>query len=200
MRRKSKIKYQESKQQNRRRAVMTSSILLFAFCIVLFPVGGCAPPPGAGPVAEQTAGSERKVVESSPPTLPAGFAPVRISILPLTELTGPGAESRGAALHVYVALLDAFGSPIKAPGVLRFELYRYVPRSAEPRGQRIKMWSDMDLTRPAENNKSWRDFLRAYEFELDAPAGLDETYILEATCTCPDGKRLSADFTLKSSQ
>jgi len=100
-------------------------------------------------------------------------------------------------LNAYVGLLDAFGCQIKAPGVLRFELYQYVPRSAEPKGQRLAIWPDIDLTHPATNNRYWLDFLRAYEFKLDAPAGLNETYVLEATCMCPDGRRLTATFPLR---
>jgi len=133
------------------------------------------------------------------PQLPAGFTPVKIGILPLTELAGPSGAGQGAKLNVFVTMLDAFGSQMKAPGALRFELYEYVPRSAQSKGPRLALWPDIDLTSPGENHKYWRDFLRAYEFELDAQAGRDKTYILEATCLSPDGKRLSCDYTLRAS-
>ena len=61
----------------------------------------------------------------------------------------------------------------------------------------MTLWPEIDLTGPAENHRYWRDFLRAYEFELDAQVGRDKTYILEVTCLCPDGKRLSCEYTLK---
>lgn len=125
------------------------------------------------------------------------FAPVRISILPLTELSEPSEGGLDTTLNVYVALLDAFGSPLKAPGTVRFELYEYVPRSAAPKGQRTAIWPDVDLTRPVENNQRWRDFLRAYEFVLDVRADRSKTYILEATCLCSDGKRLTAEYRLR---
>ena len=117
--------------------------------------------------------------------------PVKIGILPLTELSSPSDASQDAKLSVFVALLDAFGSQMKAPGVLRFELYEYIPRSAQSKGPRLTLWPDIDLTNPAQNNKYWRDFLRAYEFVLDTQASRDKTYILEVTCMCPDGRRLS---------
>ena len=89
---------------------------------------------------------------------------------------------------------------MKAPGVLRFELYEYIPRSAQSKGQRLALWPDIDLTAPAENHKYWRDFLRAYEFELDTQAHRDKTYIVEVTCTGPDGKRLSGEYLLRGRQ
>jgi len=141
-----------------------------------------------------TPGSDR------PSQLPTGFAPVKIGILPLTELSNPSGTGQRVKLSVFVTMQDGFGSQVKAPGVLRFELYEYIPRSAQPKGQRLAIWPDVDLTGPAENNKFWQDFLRAYEFELDTQASRDKTYILEATCLCSDGKRLSAEYTLRGSQ
>ena len=100
-------------------------------------------------------------------------------------------------MDVYVSLLDAYSEKIKAPGIFRFELYEYVQRSSEPKGQRIAIWPDVDLNSPAENQTYWRDFLRAYEFSLGAPASRGKTYILEVTCLCPSGKRLSTEWPLK---
>jgi hypothetical protein len=131
------------------------------------------------------------------PQLPAGFAPVKIGILPLTELSSPSGGGARARLNIFLVMLDAFGAQVKAPGVLRFELYEHVPRSAQQKGPRLALWPDIDLTGPAENHKFWRDFLHAYQFELDTQASRDKTYILEATCQGPDGKRLSAEYTLR---
>jgi hypothetical protein len=125
------------------------------------------------------------------------FAPAKIDILPLTEFTGPSEGGLNTTLNVYVALRDEFGSALKTPGTLRFELYEYVPRSAALKGQRTAIWPDVDLTRPVENNQRWRDFLRAYEFELDVRADRSKTYVLEATCLCPDGKRLTCEYRLR---
>jgi hypothetical protein len=188
------------------------------FCLVLLVLAGCALPqadlpksgtPGTvsaagrpGP-AGVVAGEDppRKAEAAAVPHAPlaTGFGPVNITVLPLTELLSPSGAPAASRLHVFVALLDAFGSPIKAPAVLRFELYEYVPRSAQSKGQQVALWPNIDLTAPPENNRYWRDFLRAYEFELETQAGRDQTYILEVACTGPDGKRLSGQYTLRGS-
>ena len=155
--------------------------------------GGCeTPPQTATPSAAQAAGAKPQAVEHSRPRrFPSGFGPAKISILPLSEIAGAADGGQDARLNVYVALLDAFGCPIKAPCTLRFEIYEYVRRSAQAKGQRLMIWPDIDLTRPADNHKSWRDFLRAYEFEFALRAERDKTYVLETTYLGPDGKRLS---------
>ena len=103
-------------------------------------------------------------------------------------------------MEVYVSVLDAFGSPIKTPATVWVELYEYAPRSARPKGERIDEWLDIDLTDSTENNKRWRDLLRAYQFDFPTQAARDRPYILEVTCLCSGGKRLSAEHTLKSGQ
>ncbi len=124
------------------------------------------------------------------------FAPTKIDILPLSELVAT--SSQKSLLNLYVSLLDAFGSQIKSPGVFRMELYEYVQRSANPRGRRTARWSDIDLTDPSENNKYWNDFLRAYRFELPLDQPGSQDYILQITCLCPNGSRLSSDYIIRS--
>jgi hypothetical protein len=145
------------------------------------------------------------------------YAPVKIDILPLTEFVALDGSSEPHTIDTYVSLLDSFGSQIKSPGKFRFELYEYVQRSAEPKGRRVMIWpeSDLsdpnsgnrywtDLSDPAANNRSWRDFLRAYQFNLPfKPAPREgalrpgREYVLEATCLTPNGSRLTAEFGLK---
>ena len=125
------------------------------------------------------------------------FAPTKIDVLPLTELI-QATTGQKTRLNLYVSLLDAFGSQIKTPGVFRVEIYDYMQRSAEPKGRRIAIWPDIDLTDPTANNKYWNDFLRAYRFDLPLEQGGVRDYILQVTCLCPNGSRLTTDFTLKS--
>jgi len=125
------------------------------------------------------------------------YLPVKIDIMPLTEFICIGNDPDASQLKLYVGLLDSFGSQIKAPAVFRFELYGYEKLRAEPKGKRIVIWPDIDLTEPGINNEYWRDFLRAYQFNLDFEPLRNQNYILQATCLCPNGRRLSADFTLK---
>ena len=125
------------------------------------------------------------------------FAPVKIDIMPLTELV-PSGSSQRSRLKLYVSVLDAFDSQIKSPGVFRIELYEYVQRSAEPRGKRIAIWHDIDLTDPVTNDQYWNDFLRTYQFDLPLDQSGDQNYIVQATCLCPNGSRLTSNFTLRS--
>lgn len=127
------------------------------------------------------------------------YAPSKIDIMPLTEFVRPG-DAQKARIVVYVSLLDQFGSQIKSPAMFRFELYEHVARSAQPKGKRATIWPDIDLTDPAANNDYWRDFLRAYEFSLPCEAAGNQDYIIQLTCLCPNGKRLSAEFTLRQAR
>jgi len=137
------------------------------------------------------------------------FAPAKINIMPLTEFISadnarqanppwlPWRSQVATGINLYVSLLDSFGSQIKSPCVFRFELYQRVQRSSEPKGRRVIIWPDIDLTDPAANNEYWRDFLRAYEFNLPFEPATNQSYILQVTCLCPNGRRLSAEFVLK---
>jgi hypothetical protein len=125
------------------------------------------------------------------------YGPVKLDIMPLTEFTGAGGGEKPSKIKVYVSLLDAFDCQIKTPAVFRFELYDRVPRSAEPKGRRIVIWPDINLNDVVKNNEHWRDFLRAYEFNLPFEPESNKSYILQVTSLCPGGKRLSAEFALK---
>lgn len=125
------------------------------------------------------------------------FAPTKIDVLPLTELVASGSVQR-TRLNLYVSLLDAFGSQIKSPGIFRIELYEYVQRSADPKGRRIQIWEDIDLTDPVTNNNYWNDFLRTYRFDLPLDQAGNQIYILQVTCLCPNGSRLVSHFNLRS--
>ena len=163
--------------------------LILVFFPLLLAYSGCGSVPETTPPEPQS----DKYYESSPYE---EFAPVEADIIPLTRFLRDAGDEQTSVLKIYVALLDAFGSQKKTPAVFRFELYQAVPRSAMPRGKRIMLWPDIDLTKADKNNKYWRDFLRAYEFNLPFDPGSGQGYILQATCLCPDGKRLSDDFHL----
>ena len=130
----------------------------------------------------------------------AVYSPAKIDILPLTGFVYSDSNDGSAKIRVYVSLLDAYDCQIKSPGVFRFELYEYVHRSAEPKGKRVAIWPDINLLDQGENHKKWRDFLRAYEFELEFGPKSSQGYILQVTCLCPNGRRLSAEFVLKTTK
>lgn len=168
----------------------TAAVVLQVFIFALLLVGaGCEP---AATDLPAPTGSDPNLLSAY-----TAYTPVKIDIMPLTEFVTASDALDALKLKVYVSLLDPFGCQVKSPGVFRFELFEYVQRSAEPKGQRVIIWPDIDLTEPSENNNHWRDFLRAYEFNLDFGPQRNQTHILQVTCLCPSGKRLSADFALK---
>ncbi len=120
-----------------------------------------------------------------------------MDVLPLTRVRRAGDSQRKLNFDVYVALVDIFGSQIKAPAVFRFELYEHVRHSGEPKGRRITIWLEIDLTKPEANNDYWQDFMRTYLFTLDSEVGGTSSFILQVTCICPGGRRLLADYALK---
>lgn len=158
------------------------------FFVLLLVESGCEP----GAVEPPPTGSGSNLLSAY-----TSYTAAKIDIVPLTEFICVSGGEEEPKIKVYVGLLDSFDCQIKAPGVFRFELYEYVERSPEPKGKRIAIWPDVDLTDAVENNNYWRDYLRAYEFNLDFEPERNKRYILEATCLSPNGKRLSADFALK---
>ena len=127
------------------------------------------------------------------------YAPESIDIPPLTEYL-PADQTHRPRINLYVSLLDPFGSQIKAPGIFRFELYEHVQRSAKPKGKRIAMWPDIDVTDPLTNNEYWQDFLRAYQFTLPLDQSEGKSHVLQVTYFCPTGKLLTSEFTLRRAQ
>ncbi|MFH1613929.1 MAG: hypothetical protein ABIG61_02440 [Planctomycetota bacterium] len=132
----------------------------------------------------------------TPPAKPLGnhcvFTPAVIKITQLSNFSYTPQSPQDDRLIVYIELLDEFGSQIKSPAIFRFELYHHMLRSAEPRGKRVNIWPDIDLTGPAENNKYWHNPFRSYYFDLPLPISLTEknSYVLHATCLTPVGRRL----------
>jgi len=124
------------------------------------------------------------------------YQPVKVAFLPLSDVYPSDKPNQPDIIMAYIALHDIAGSAVKAPAVLRFELYQFSPRSADPKGKRLHIWDDISLNAFTDNNEYWRDYLRAYEFELQYDSREHKKYVLEVTCTCPSGARLLATTTL----
>lgn len=182
---------------------VAAAILQIFFLVSLLTYTGCEPPS-----ARRSRGEGRSPqIDTKPPAQIdkasdardfGGYAPAKVDIMPLTEFILTPKAKGSPKLRIYVSLLDSFNCQMKSPGVFRFELYEQVLRSAEPKGRRIAIWPDIDLTNAAKNNHYWRDFLRAYEFNLDFEPRANQNYILQATFLSAAGRRLSAEFTIKS--
>ena len=160
-------------------------------CFLMFILGqsGC----------EQTAGVAAPPAKVDPNLIGIStyrdYAPAKIHITPLTGIVGD--IKGGLRIDTCVSLLDSFGSQVKSPGVFRFELYESAQRSAEPKGRRVTIWPDIDLTAAADNNRYWQDFLRLYQFNLPLEPQSEQDYVLQVTFLSVSGKRLSDELVLK---
>ncbi|MGB7582062.1 MAG: hypothetical protein WBL85_06410 [Sedimentisphaerales bacterium] len=160
----------------------------FFVLAIAFYAGCSTQPPGAD--------SSPALFHDSTPC--SHFGPARIDVLPITSIAPASAAGRDATINAYVCLIDTFDSQIKAPVIFRFELFQRLQRSADPKGKRLIVWPDIDLTDPAVNSNLWQDFLRAYLFSLPLQKTSAENCILHVTVICPSGKRLSADFIVRT--
>jgi hypothetical protein len=97
-------------------------------------------------------------------------------------------------IKTLVELLNASGSATQAPCVLRFEFYEFHPRASDPRGRRLLIWPNQNLSDPDTNKEHWKEFLRGYEFFLPLEFRLErgKKYVLEATCLI--NQRRYSDF------
>jgi hypothetical protein len=160
------------------------------FVAILFFYAGCSGPPSES-------GQLNLPFMQSDAALYARYGPARIDILPITTINPTTSSAGDYTIDIYVCLLDSFDSQIKAPATFRFELFQQVQRSNEPKGKRILIWPDINLTDSVMNNNHWQDFLRAYLFSLPLERSASETAILQVTCISPSGKRLTADFPIR---
>ncbi len=166
-------------------AVVTA---LFVLPLLLLP--GC----DSGSSPPVISAADANSVEGIP--MCAYYSPAKIAIMPLTDFAESPPGRKPSELHVYVSLLDAFGTQIKYPAIFDFELYEYVSFAAGNKGRKVQVWKGYDLEDPEVNHETWEDYLRAYVFELPIVPELDR-YTLEVTCVCGFGKRLSANFILR---
>jgi hypothetical protein len=165
-----------------------AGFLIFAVVLVFF-LTACEPDASSGGLSVVGTGGGG----------PGAYMASDVRIVGLTEITEVSSGQWQGRLNAYVDLLDDFGCRVRSPGVFRFELYEFVPRSSEPKGKRILIWPDIDLTDATTNNSYWRDFLRAYHFDMDinfSPRP-GESFVLEVTFTTPDGRRLRDIFQLR---
>jgi hypothetical protein len=168
-------------------------ILIFQVFFLVFATfnSGCQKPVKAPEKSEATDTNVEKF------SIYSLYTPVKIDIIPLTELVRDG-DAKESEIKLYVSLLDGFSSQIKSPCVFRFELYLRIQRSAELKGKRIVIWPDVDLTSPDINNQHWRDFLRSYEFNLPFESTDSQSYVLQVTCLFPNNRRLSDEIALNT--
>jgi hypothetical protein len=158
------------------------------FMVMLLILVGCEPDYSPAPRQSAQTITECEILNA--------YQPVKAVFLPLSDVQSSGKTSDPDTITAYIALQDSTGSAVKAPAVFRFELYQFSSFSADPKGKRLYIWDDINLNAFNENNRHWRDYLRAYEFRLLYTCPDCRKYILEVTCMAPSGTRLLADIIL----
>ena len=195
---KSEVNPQDALRQNQKPEIRNQNLpsvlcrLSSVVCLLVMLLGGA----GCEQISGLTGPATKTDNDVNKLSVYSLYAPVKINIIPLTEFISAD-NIRGANIHLYVSLLDSFGSQIKSPCKFRFELYQRVQRSAEPKGRRVVIWPDIDLTDLAANHGYWRDHLRAYEFNVPFGSATSQSYILQVTCLCSNGRHLSTEFAFK---
>ena len=165
----------------------------FGFIFLLLALAGCQQPNDAD--SRDLPRDVNKPEQAYDSSL-AEFSAQKVTIMPLSEVK-ISADGREGQVRAFVSLHDSFNCQQKWPAVFRFEIYNRVFRSAQPRGKRIYIWPDIDLTDAKENNSYWRDFLRAYEFNLKFEYDGGKDYVLQVTCLIDERKRISAGAALQ---
>ena len=103
---------------------MKTAVLIVQISLLLLLAAGCEPAPSS-PRPDTGFGNSIYIY----------YAPVKIDIMPLTEIVHTGREQGASQIKLYVSLLDEFDCQKKTPSIFRFELYERVLRSAEPKGR-----------------------------------------------------------------
>jgi len=104
-------------------------------------------------------------------------------------------------IDVRVEALDHYGDSTKAFGRFRFELYEFLPRSADPKGRRLSAW-DIDLNDPRANFVHWDGITRTYQFKLQWGRGIPvgERFVLVAVFVSGHTDLLEDERTFVSGQ
>ncbi len=95
-------------------------------------------------------------------------------------------------LIVACEVRDRFGDPVKALGVMRFEVYSYARSQPSNKGPRVGFWS-VRIDSLEAIQQYWDGIFGVYRFNLRwaRPVKVRERFVLEATLITPEGEQLS---------
>lgn len=118
----------------------------------------------------------------NPVSVSSDVSGVRIS--PLTEFVSDSGRADGVKVKAVIEVFGPDGVSCENGCVFRFEMYVFEPLSSDPRGKRLQIWPDFDLSSASEYKRYWKEYLKGYEFELplDFTPQADHKYVLEVTC------------------
>ena len=156
-------------------------------CIVLLLSLGCEE------FSQTAAPSQRIEVDTD--NIYGPYQPQRVELNGLTRFIISDNGQDQPILKAHVDVIDRFGSRIKSPMQIRFELFEFSPRSSDPKGPRIYLWQDINLLDPHANQENWNDYLRTYIFQLPCRVSLKSgtSFMLQTTCIRPDNRRIMSE-------
>jgi len=136
-----------------------------------------------------------------PDDVPPAVMPAEIRLHPFTG-TRQFSEAGGiSGIEARVEAIDHFGDATKAFGTFRFEVYRYRPHQADPKGQRLAPWA-LELTDPQTNLRHWDNLSRTYKFRLvwNKPIPVGKRFVLRVVFSPLSGPRLFDERVFVSGQ
>ena len=153
----------------------------FLLSVAVFVSAGC-PPPGPG-----------NQPQSPPLDSQNLLAPVAIRIHHSSSVMRKAAGGDFDGLVVACEALDRFGDPVKAVGVMRFEVYSYAPSQPDNRGPRLGFWPEVRIDSLQTIQQHWDSIWGLYRFNLnwDQQLSPGQRFVLEATLLTSDGQQFS---------
>ena len=129
------------------------------------------------------------------------LGPVAIQIHQSSKVMRKAAGGNFDGLVVACEVLDRFGDPVKAVGVMRFEVYSYAPSQPDNKGPRVGFWPEVRVDSLQTIQQHWDSIWGLYRFNLDWDQQLKpgQRFVLEVTLTTPDGQQFSASHILRVS-
>ena len=126
--------------------------------------------------------------------------PVRIKIHPSSSIERKKAGGKFDGLVVACEVEDRFGDPVKALGVMRFEVYAYARSQPKNKGPRIGFWPNVSIDSLEAIQQHWDSVWGLYRFNLEWQQQVEDKdrFVLEATLTTPEGEQLTGNRVLKA--
>lgn len=123
--------------------------------------------------------------------------PKSISIHPFTAFRSFDETGGENGIDARIEAKDAAGDTTKAYGNFRFELYAFIPVSADPKGAKLATW-DVPLSDAKTSSLHWDGITRAYTFKLrwDQPIPQGAQFVLVAIFSSPFTERLFSERVL----
>ena len=128
------------------------------------------------------------------------MVPDRIKIMPFTKITSFNKDNIPDGILAVVRPIDKFGDPVKAAGLLYFELWTYVNASNERKGERLAFWDRTIAT--AEEMRLYWTRAQMYEFQLAWTQGAEllkpnHKYVFTATYRTPWDTTIQDQYVLE---